>query len=72
MNDIESIVHNKNNPVWLGQPSRGMRGYDRFLVRWSQVLNWGVRYEACESFYGFMDDFGSWVPVEGLLILTYV
>ncbi len=69
MNNIESLVRNKNNPVWVGQPSRGMRGYSRFLVRWSQVLHYDIGKEA---YYGFMDDFGSWVPLDGLLILTYV
>lgn len=80
MNNVESLVRNKNNPVWINQPSRGTRGYDRFIVRWSQVLHWEVRYHfegklmvgtSGEAYYGFMDDFGSWIPFEDLLILTY-
>jgi len=63
MNAIESLVRNKLNPLWCEEPVRGRRGCDRFIMRWSQYLQFDeCDYRVGKSISGFMDDFGSWIP----------
>lgn len=54
-----SIIYRKIEGFPTGNLCRGNRGCDRFITAWKQEMigEYGV-----ETFSGFMDDFGSWIP----------